>query len=83
MDVLIILLFILQLSRKDYLCPGCYTNLQRISENVINVIPALEFGHKHVCFGCGMSIAKSRTYPVPLQCPERNIILSWTLPHLV
>ncbi|XP_045780696.1 uncharacterized protein LOC123877825 [Maniola jurtina] len=40
-------------------------------------------GHRSICFGCGVSILESRTHRVPLDCPERNIILRWTSPHLV
>ncbi|RVE40291.1 hypothetical protein evm_015059 [Chilo suppressalis] len=46
-------------------------------------VPAPQYGHQQVCFGCGKSILRSRSYRVSLHCPERNIILRWTPAHQV
>ncbi|KAL4718704.1 hypothetical protein ACJJTC_013050, partial [Scirpophaga incertulas] len=54
-------------------------------QQVPNDIPAPQpmFGHRSVCFACGVSILRARTHLVHPDCPERNIIMRWTVPHLM
>ncbi|XP_047025748.1 uncharacterized protein LOC124634289 [Helicoverpa zea] len=70
----------------DILCIECYLLLQeRILSNITgsheDISPA--YGHLNVCYGCGISVASRRTHRVELDCPQRSMILRWTLAHLV
>ncbi|KAL4708815.1 hypothetical protein ACJJTC_011779 [Scirpophaga incertulas] len=48
-------------------------------------LPLPAFGHRSVCFSCGLSIlrARSRSYNIKSDRPEWNIILRNVPPHLV
>uniref|UniRef100_A0A2A4IVD4 Uncharacterized protein n=1 Tax=Heliothis virescens TaxID=7102 RepID=A0A2A4IVD4_HELVI len=70
----------------DILCIEYYLLLQeRILSNITgsheDMSPA--YGHLNVCYGCGISVASRRTHRVELDCPQRSMILRWTLAHLV
>lgn len=65
----------------DILCLECFVLLQAHANT--EDIPTPEFGHRQVCFGCGKSVLRARSYRVSTDCPERNIILRWTPAHQV
>lgn len=75
-----------QVTLDDILCIECYLLLQeRMLSNITgsqeDMSPA--YGHLNICYGCGISIASRRTHRVLLDCPQRSMILRWTLAHLV
>lgn len=55
--------------------------LQQVPDGVTAQSPMS--GHRNVCFACGISILRARTHLVHPDCPEKNVIISWTFPHLV
>ena len=49
-----------------------------------SALPLPAFGHRSVCFSCGLSILRaSRTYPLRSDRQERNILLRNVPLHLV
>ncbi|RVE45293.1 hypothetical protein evm_010065 [Chilo suppressalis] len=67
-------------SPENRLCFECFGMLQQVSNTSA---PEPMFRHRSVCFACGVSILRIRTHLVHPDCPERNIIVRWTFPHLV
>ncbi|RVE42430.1 hypothetical protein evm_012927 [Chilo suppressalis] len=62
-------------------CNECFMLLQ--ASDTTEEVPAPQYGHQQICFGCGKSILRSRSYRVSLHCPERNIFLRWTPAHQI
>ncbi|RVE40638.1 hypothetical protein evm_014711 [Chilo suppressalis] len=50
-------------------CNECFMLLQ--ASDTTEEVPAPQYGHQQVCFGCGKSILRSQSYRVSLHCPER------------
>ncbi|KAJ8719174.1 hypothetical protein PYW07_016730 [Mythimna separata] len=76
-----------ELSSESVLCTECTAILQDRANTFIdgvNPLPLPAFGHRSICFSCGLSILRaSRTHAVRSDRPERNIILRKVPLHLV
>ncbi|XP_045457322.1 uncharacterized protein LOC123667471 [Melitaea cinxia] len=68
-------------SSNSRICLECFGMLQQVPDGVPAQSPVS--GHRNVCFACGISILRARTHLVHPDSPERNVIISWTFPHLV
>ncbi|RVE46560.1 hypothetical protein evm_008795 [Chilo suppressalis] len=65
----------------DKLCKECYQILESIEKGELPPPPML--GHMSVCFSCGISLLRCRYHNVTSDCPERQIINQYIMPHLV
>ncbi|XP_045781841.1 uncharacterized protein LOC123878594 [Maniola jurtina] len=69
------------LTSDSILCHECFMLLQNALLPHGSQTPRV--GHQSVCYACGVSILRSKSRRVPLDCFQRNIILQWIAPHQV
>ncbi|CAB3262362.1 unnamed protein product [Arctia plantaginis] len=68
-------------SSDDVLCFECFQMLWHIPEG--EPVPPPMFGHRSVCYGCGISILRARTHLLKHNFSVRNVIIGQMSPHLV